>query len=58
MSNVATGQVISYWFTYSLTGATTVDTGAFSYTVGDRRRHGRHADLHAGAPAPTPARRT
>ena len=142
VSNVAAGQVISYWFTYSLTGASTVDTGVFSFTMGSgggtvatpafapaggtyagaqnvtitsatvrrddqvhagrqhahrgvghlhrpdrghhqphaegdghqdrhdqlgrrhrrlhdrRRRHGRHADLHAGAAAPTPARRT
>jgi len=28
------GQVINYWFTYSLTGATTADTGRFSFTVG------------------------
>jgi len=34
ISNVVAGQVISYWFTYSLTGATTVDTARFSHTVG------------------------
>jgi hypothetical protein len=34
VANVATGQVISHWFTYSLTGASTVDTAKFSYTVG------------------------
>src|SRR5262249_15117652 len=31
---LSAGQVISYWFTYSLTGATTADTGRFSFTVG------------------------
>lgn len=31
---LSAGQVISYWFTYSLTGATAADTGRFSFTVG------------------------
>jgi len=31
---LSAGQVINYWFTYSVTGATTADTGRFSFTVG------------------------
>lgn len=34
VNNVSSGQVIGYWFTYSETGATTVDTGNYNYTVG------------------------
>lgn len=30
---VASGNVISYWFTYNITGAAQYDTGAFRYTV-------------------------
>jgi hypothetical protein len=34
VTSLNAGQVINYWFTYSLTGATTADTGRFSFPVG------------------------
>jgi len=52
LSAVSTGQVIDYWFTYSLTGATTVDTTHFSYTVGSGGGGGGAVATPTFSPAP------